>query len=295
MPHTKKHKKEEEKIRVRGKLVDAPEKKDTFVRAKRRPTSPKDPIREELRQKQLREDPAFAAEVAILEERQQAQIQAEAQEKLKTPEQEAIEEERARLTAEEPPVRRELSPDLVPAETIPVLGGIEGASRNLVLDLYKKAGIEFQDNEGKPLLLQPQQLRTATLTRIEQEEIDRGLTASERFGSFIEGIPIAGSLVAKYASGLIETPSSNAREALSNIRKERRRISNIVTNDIKLLFSETPQIKFNTDAGKTIEAEILLTKEKIFQGKQNILEGALINPDEIQLFLKLQSLGETEE
>ena len=234
-----------------------------------------------------------------------------------------IEIERERLTAEEVPVRRELSPDLVPAETLPVLGGIQGASRNFVLDLYKKAGIEFEDDEGNPLLLQPEQLRTAALTRIEQEEISRGLTASERFGSFIEGIPIAGGLVAKYASGLIETPSSNAREVVTNIRKEKRRLSNIETNvklgylpvpvaqeqitdiennvqrlesRVKLLISESPQLKFNTDAVNTIETEILLTREKIFQAKQNVLEGALTDPDEIQLFLKLQSLsGETEE
>ncbi len=53
------------KIRKKGKLVDAPEK--FKEKEKRKPRvnrlSPKDPAREELRQKQLKEDPEFAADV----------------------------------------------------------------------------------------------------------------------------------------------------------------------------------------------------------------------------------------
>ncbi len=166
--------------------------------------------------------------------------------------------------------------------------------------------IPFQDEEAKTALsLNPQEQRTAVLTQIEKQEIERGLTASEEFGSFIEAIPILGGLVTKYASGLIETPAGNTQEVVSNILKERRRLANIETNvklgylpvsvaqeqvtdiennvqrlesRLKLLINNSPQLKFNSDGVNTIETTILQTKEKIFQAKQNILTGQSTDP-----------------
>jgi len=232
----------------------------------------------------------------------------------KEQQEESIEAERERLTTEEAPVRRELDPNRTGLEELPVLG----PAAKKIFDL-----IPFLDDEAKTeVALQPEILRTAALTEIERQEIERGLSASEEFGTYIESIPIIGGLVSKYASGLIETPSGNTKEVVSNIRKERRRISNIETNvklgylpvvtaqeqitdieenvqrlesRVKLLIQNSPQLKFNSDGVNTIETEILTTNEKIFQAKQNILTGQSQDPLEIQLLQKMEELAEEEE
>lgn len=228
----------------------------------------------------------------------------------------AVEAERARLIAEETPVRRELEPELTGLERIPVVGGTIGALSNIFQRIAQELGLD----EGS---LQPEELRTMALSEIERQEVERGLSASETFGQLVEGIPVIGSLASKYAGGLIETPSENAREVKSNILKEKRRISNIETNvklgylpvsvareqiedieenvqrlesRIRLLISNSPELKFNSDFVNTIETEILATREKGFQAKSNILTGATRDAAEIDLLLKLQSMeGEVEQ
>lgn len=226
---------------------------------------------------------------------------------------EAIATERERLITEETPQRRELDPEMGILEDVPVLGGLVGASRRLIGTPLKKAlGIKL--NQADPDIT-PEQLRTFALTEIERQEVERGLTLNEKFGEFVEAIPLAGSLASKYAGGLIETPSENAKQVKANILKERRRIANIETNvklgylpvsvaqeqitDIesnvqrlesrmRLLINHSPELRFNSDYVNTVETEILATREKAFQAKQNILEGATQNPDEIQLLKQLQ-------
>jgi len=232
----------------------------------------------------------------------------------------AIEEERARLTAEETPVRRELSPETGLGEGIPIIGGIMGVSRRILEKPIKKL---FGLESSPELILQPEVMRTVALTEIERQETERGLTLNEQFGAFVESIPVAGSLAAKYAGGLIETPSENAKQVKQNILKERKRIANIETNvklgylpvevaqeqvidieqnvqrlesRIRMLINNSPELRFNSDYVNTVETEILATREKAFQAKQNILTGASVNPDEVQLLSKLQDLaGTTEE
>jgi len=230
-----------------------------------------------------------------------------------------IEFERQRLIREEVPQRRELEPKAGFGETIPVFGGIIGVGRRFLQDAVQKfTGKKIFKN----VRLEPEELKTVALTEIERQEIRRGLTFNEQFGAFVEGIPIAGSLLTNFAGGLIETPSENAREVKSNILKEKRRISNIETNvklgylpvpvareqiidiesnvqrlesRIRMLINNSPELRFNSDYVNTIETEILATREKAFQAKQNILTGATQDPMEIQLLQKLQSLKSEEE
>ena len=228
-----------------------------------------------------------------------------------TPEQRAIEEERQRIIEEEKPTRREIAPETIGLEEVPVIGPIA----TKILDLLPFKGRE----NTKP---SPEELRTEALTQIEKEEIERGLTSNEEFGAWVETIPVLGSLASRYAGGLIETPSENAREVKSNILKEKRRISNIETNvklgylpvsvareqlgdiennvqrlesRLKMLVSNSAELKFNSDFINTIETEILMTREKIFQGKQNILTGQTNNPTEIQLLQQLELNKDSEE
>ena len=234
-----------------------------------------------------------------------------------------LEFQKQQIINEQTPARRELDPEIFEGEDIPVVGplltkvrkllGLSPNSRS-VLDLIK--GVE----KSGSFELQPEQLRTQALTEIERQEIERGLTANEEFGAFVEAIPLVGSLANRFAGGLIETPSENAREVKSNILKEKRRISNIETNvkmgylppsvadeqltDIehnvqrlesrmRLLISNSPELKFNSDYVNTVETEILSTREKALQAKLNILTGATQDPDELQILSQLQ-LGQDE-
>lgn len=228
-----------------------------------------------------------------------------------------IEDERQRLIDEETPQRRELDPATSALERVPVLGGTFGAIKDVLQNVVLKTVPEgafkkaFKENLG---VAQPDELRTLALTEIERQEIEKGLTASEQFGALIEGIPVVGSLASKYAGGLIETPSDNAKQVKANILKERRRIANIETNvklgylpvsvaqeqikdiednvqrlesRLKLLVNNSPELKFNSDLINTYETEILATREKALQAKQNILTGASQDPSEIAILQQL--------
>lgn len=231
--------------------------------------------------------------------------------------QQAIEQERQRIIAEETPQRRQLDPTEGSFfERIPGIGGLVSVSRTVIGEPVKKA-LGIKTTQG--LELTPDQLRTAGLTEIERQEIERGLTANEAFGAFIEAIPLGGNQAAKYAGGLIETPSENAREVKSNILKEKRRISNIETNvklgylpvpvaeeqlndiesnvqrlesRIRLLINNSPELRFNSDYVNTVETDILATREKVFQAKQNILTGATKDPSEIEILMRLKELSD---
>ena len=233
--------------------------------------------------------------------------------------------EQERLIAEETPVRRELSPELSGIEKVPVLGGTFGAIKDVLQNVVLKTvpGGKFKEAFKDNLdVASPEQLRSLALTEIERQEIEKGLTASEQFGALIEGIPIVGSLATKYAGGLIETPSENAAQVKKSILKEKRRIANIETNvklgytdiptasaqlddiensvqrfesRLKMLINNSPELKFNSDLVNTYEVEILLTREKILQGRQNVLTGITNDPSEITILQRLLAEGEVEE
>jgi|TARA_R100000501_G_C2622602_1_gene115784 hypothetical protein len=234
---------------------------------------------------------------------------------IQSQQQAVIEQERERLTREEVPERTELGAEAGFAENIPLIGGAVAFGRkNIGGPIKDLLGIERLQPE---LELTPDELRTEALTQIEKEEIERGLSASETFGAFVESLQL-GSL----SNFIAEKPSENAREVISNVRKERRRISNIETNvkmgylpveaaqdqiidiennvqrlesRLKLLLHNSPEYHFDSDGVNTFETELLLTKEKIFQGKQNILTGASQDPTELQILQQLQLQGDEEE
>jgi predicted GIY-YIG superfamily endonuclease len=233
-----------------------------------------------------------------------------------------IEAERQRLIAEEAPERRELSPEISALESIPVIGGTFGVIKDrfqeIVLATVPEG--EFKEQFKEALgVARPEELRTLGLTEIERLEIERGLSASEKFGALIEGIPVVGSLAGKYAGGLIETPSENAAQVKSNLLKEKRRMGSIETsvrlgvppttaNEIiqdiennvqrlesrlRLLINNSPELKFNSDLVNTYETEILSIREKAFQTKLNILSlTPATDENDIQILEQLYILQE---
>ena len=70
-------------------------------------------------------------------------------------------------------------------------------------------------------------LREAALRQIRKDAFDEGISAGESFGTIIEGVPLLSTAATKYASGLIEDPSSNAQFVISNVEKEAQRATNL--------------------------------------------------------------------
>jgi len=247
-------------------------------------------------------------------EEQQAQIQTRAQEIRATPT--PTEVERQRLLAEEQPERRELDPNRQLGEQVPVLGGSVTAGRIIGEDIKDALGLQVRER-----LVSPEELRSVALTKIEEQQIEKGVTASEKFGAFVEGIPIAGSIASKFAGGLIETPSGNVRTILKELRTEKTRATNIesqvrqgilpvstatdqisdielniqrLESRIKLLVANSPELKFNSDEVNQIETRILQARERIFQAKINILAGASSDPTELAILRTLDKDVEDE-
>ena len=184
-----------------------------------------------------------------------------------------------------------------PGEGFPVLGpfGIK------IRKFLEKIGLGFisktirqRKKAGKePFFeLQPEELRTIALTEIERREIERGLTASEKFGSLVEALPV-GEL-SKYIPGLAgaERPSDNVQTVLKSLRILKSRAIDVelkynkgligtraeanarldlIDNEIqagesrmKLLIQDSPELKFNSDGVNFIEVKIIEARERTF-------------------------------
>ena len=85
-------------------------------------------------------------------------------------------------------------------------------------------------------------------------------------------------------------PISVAQEQLKDIEDNVQRLE----SRLRVLINNSPELKFNSDLVNTYETEILLTREKIFQGKLNVLTGATQDPTELQILQQLMSQEEGE-
>lgn len=217
---------------------------------------------------------------------------------------------------EEQPVRRGL--DIGRAEGlagtiegIPVLGAGAAVIGNILMEL---TGAK---EEERVLLEDPETRREFMLNEIQKQTIKEGLSAGEHFGSFIESIPIVGTLAAKYASGLIEDPRTNVATVLREIDSERERASVLAENlrsgkidpftgfdvlqtmennifhleqRIKLLANSSPQLRKDADAINKIEERILRAKERVFMAKAAAAQGIVAEPTLASTFFTLRDL-----
>ena len=188
----------------------------------------------------------------------------------------AAELERAQLELQTTgqPVRRELDPTLQTGEDIPVFGPLlikirkilgsrpEGRSLLDVISDKEATGEEFFE-------LQPEELKTVALTIIERNEIEKGLTNSEKFGSFVESLSLGG--LSNFAA---EKPSENIQTILRELKTQKTRATNAeikvkdgtwrqtygeevideidnniqrMESRIKLLLQDSPEFKFDSD------------------------------------------------
>jgi len=184
----------------------------------------------------------------------------------------------------------------------PVIGPAAGAifsvldnaaMKGWLPDLGGEAGLTGE--EAFPTPITPETLREASLREIQKESFNEGISFGESFGSFVESIPVVGTLARKWAAGLIETPSANSDNAIGEIRSERERAAtgtekvasgrqdpsyalgqarameeNIAKLEgrIKLLIQGSAILRANTDEVNKIQEEILRSKERVAQYRQ---------------------------
>jgi len=223
---------------------------------------------------------------------------------------------------EKPPVRTELDIQkeggvLGKLEEIPVVGR---TPRIMGENLIKTGMILYGHEpsiEEEALIQDPESFRELAKRKIQEDTIAEGLSAGERFGAMIESIPIVGSLIGKYASGLIEDPKGNVNTIITQIASERERASvlaeklatgkispyvgfdelqnmenNVIRLEqrIKLLIQSSAQLQVDADSVNLIEEQILRAKERIYMGKLAASQGMTIEPTDASWFFSLQEL-----
>lgn len=240
-----------------------------------------------------------------------------------------IETEKQRLLTEESPELRQLDPSTSALEAVPVLGGTFGAIKDTLQEIVLSTVPEgefkeqFKENLG---VATPEELRTMALNQIEKNEIERGLTASEKFGRLLEGTGLSRfSLFGLSVSDLVETPSENAQQVFNNMVKLKRTISAIESNvklgdlpiaeaqsqiddieskiqglesRLKMLINNSPELKFNSDLVNTWEEEIFTIRKKLFQAKLNVLSGKILDDSartDFEISLKLEEQRQSED
>ena len=236
--------------------------------------------------------------------------------------------QRAGAFEEVTPEERSLEPERKFGEGIPLIGAATSAlAAAAAQGLLKDSGFVGEGAETAegafPTPETPETLREGTLRQLRKKSFDEGISKGETFGTFVESIPVVGSLAAKYASGLIETPSSNAKEVLANIQSvaedastgqekvrnglEDPEVGLSVSRDmeeniaklegrIKLLIITSPILRANTDKVNKIQSEIFKAQRRISRYRaassfgltaQLTGTGRIIPTDE-QLFFELK-------
>jgi len=244
-----------------------------------------------------------------------------------TPIEESVREESLKESAMRPlekagafeeitPTRTELSPENIsgPLGKLPVIGPIMNAIANVLTPQ------EFEQGFGIPIT--PETVREQALRTLRDDSFKEGLSLAESFGSFIESIPIIGSLARKYAAGLIETPSSNADAVIANLESlgteatnnQEKTRSGIMPSEyaidrarkmeeqiaqlegrLKVLINSSPILQANTDEVNRIEQKIFETKERVnnfrnaarFAYTASLTGTGRVVPTDEQLFFEL--------
>ena len=226
-----------------------------------------------------------------------------------------IQFEQQELQATGAPVRRELDPTLQTGEETPVFGPLVTKIRKaLNLRPESRSLIDVITGKGKTgeefFELQPEELKTLALSEIERQEIERGLTDSEQFGSFVESLSLGG-----LSSFAAEKPSENVQTVLKSLRILKSRAIDVelkfnkgliskstaeerltlIENEIqrgesrmKLLIQNSPELKLNSDGVNFIELKILESRERLFDSRLALIGGPNTDPTELDILLGLQ-------
>jgi len=185
---------------------------------------------------------------------------------------------------------------------LPVLGpgfqagrGVLGREGNIFSDYYNRIFKGKIKPEKQQLLQNPETARELVLQEIQKKETKKGTSGSEKFGAFIESIPLIGPLAGKFAGGMLETPSANVDTVIQNIKESRGRVlkkyeatrANLIDpyvayqsildeeenmylleQRIKNLSIESAELIADADKLNVIEGKILRAKEVVYFAKQ---------------------------
>lgn len=191
-----------------------------------------------------------------------------------------------------------IAPTGVPGEDFPIAGPSLGA-----LEALRQARQKEQQ-----LFNAKGELNTA----IEKQ----GLTASERFGVYVEAIPLVGKLADEYVQGL-DTPTDNIRDIVTTINGIREAAEFQATqaasgkvdpntalktiieiqdrveameSRLKYLIQFSTVLRTSSDEVNKIEVEIFRTKQKLFIAAQTAASGAVTEPSEMDIFQTLDDV-----
>lgn len=175
----------------------------------------------------------------------------------------------------------------------------------------------------------PESIREEALRQIRIDSFNEGLSIGESMGTLIEGIPFLSTAVTKYASGLVEDPSSNADNINGEISKHAQRATNLrekatsgaldpgfvleeirkievrlseLEGRLKLLVLVSPVLQENTDNVNLIESNILDANDRTAAARGEAAPalagkisgtGRVVPSDEV-LFFELKNLNNDE-
>lgn len=222
-----------------------------------------------------------------------------------------------------------LQPERVTGEGIPVIGPATAALsaswahwfKNIPF-LKKFVGEGAETGESAFPILDDFTAREIALNEIRRNNYDKGIKASNAFGTLVEAVPIAGSLVGKYAGGLVDDPSNKVETLMAEVRSERERAatstekvnSGLITpidgldisetmqdnmarleGKIKLLTSTSPELRSNPEEVDKNEEEITRARERIDQYHdasskayaRQLVQGFISNPTNEQIYVEL--------
>lgn len=172
------------------------------------------------------------------------------------------------------------------------------------------------------LITNPETQRQVFLQEIQRRELDKSFTARQKLGATLE--PYLGDLkvfdidIGGYADQWLQMPVKDVDSILESISEIESSASSMtdaasqgeignpaqVLRDldqkdqdlamyearIKRLIIASPELRANPEKVNVIEAQILNTRETIFEAKQRAAEGALITPSNEQLYSNLQNI-----
>lgn len=206
-----------------------------------------------------------------------------------------------------------------PARSVPVIGPSIEAVEFTTLDFLSSGilgdKIAQRAKDAKNVVSNEEEYaRELALTEVEKRVRDEGLTASERFGAFVEAIPVIGGLASKYA-GDLNTPTGNIRDIRTNINSLREaaefqasqaregkvdpqaaldtildmqeRVEELEAR-LKLLLQSSTVLRTSSDDLNVIETEIFRTKQKLFVAGQVAAAGAIQEPSPDSIFMTLK-------
>jgi len=221
-----------------------------------------------------------------------------------------------------------------PGEGAPVIGPSLGAFAEVpsrpqgLLGIARSKGWIKEPVTGKEAFgeLPDETIREAALREIRQKSFDKGISLRETFGTVVEGIPLVGSLVSKYARGLIETPSANAQTVTSEINRIKEAASTgqeKVRNNLedpeygltraremeedlaqlqgrlKLLINTSPILRANADEVNLLQEQVLEAQEKVSRYRNAATFGLTaqltgtgrVVPTDEQIYFELKELN----